>query len=204
MSAPRKARNAPSSRDGISKTAVDLKFAGVGNEAVRAKTGKNWKEWFALLDKAGAAQMEHKEVAAYLYETHKVDGWWSQMITVGYEQAQGKREKHERTDGCYEITVSRTLKAPVSRVFKAWQDEKERTNWLGKEALLLRSATANKYLHFLRTDDQTKLDINFYSKGKTKSQLAVQHGKLPDAQAAAKMKNCWSEKLDRLKAFLKA
>lgn len=198
---PKKARI---SAGAASNAADELKFAGMGDEAVRAKTGKGWKEWFALLDRTGADQMEHKDVAAYLYETHKVNGWWSQMITVGYEQAKGKREKNQRPSGHYEISVSRTLKVPVSKLYAAWQNVKARDRWLGKEALLLRSATANKYLRLVRSVDQTKLDINFYSKGKTKSQLAVQHGKLSDAETADKMKNYWSNKLDRLKEFLKA
>ena len=29
----------------------------MSDEAVKAKTGKSWKEWFALLDKAGAKKM---------------------------------------------------------------------------------------------------------------------------------------------------
>lgn len=181
--------------------AKQAQFAGVGDEAVRSKTGKGWKEWFALLDKAGARKMEHKDVAAYLYETHKLGGWWSQMVTVGYEQARGKREKHERVGGTYDVSVSRTLEAPVSRVFKAWQDAKVLAKWLG-EAPEVRSATTNKYMHLTWVDKKTNLDLNFYSKSSTKSQIVVQHGKLPNAQAAAKMKTYWSKNLDRLKEFL--
>lgn len=184
--------------------AENLKFAGVGDDAVRAKTGKGWKEWFALLDKAGARKMEHKDVALYLYETHKVDGWWSQMITVGYEQARGRREKHQRAAGHYDISVSRTLELPVSKVFNAWQNESVRSKWLKENGLAIRKATSNKSMRVTWTDQKTSLEINFYSKGPTKSQLVVQHSKLPDAKAAAKMKTYWSKTLDRLKAFLTA
>ena len=31
----------------------------MSDEAVKAKTGKTWKQWFAILDKAGAKQMTH-------------------------------------------------------------------------------------------------------------------------------------------------
>jgi len=63
------------------------KSAGVSNEAVRAKTGKTWPDWFAILDKAGARKMDHKQIVAYLNEHHQVGPGWQQMVTVGYEQA---------------------------------------------------------------------------------------------------------------------
>lgn len=183
--------------------AQQLKFAGVSDEAVRAKTGKGWKEWFAILDKMGARKMTHKDIAKYLYDNHKISGWWSQSVTVGYEQARGMREKHQRVGGYYDISVSRTLEVPVSKVFKAWRDEKARAKWLGKE-IAIRNATANKYMHLTWADKKTKLDLNFYSKGPAKSQVVVQHSKLPNAKAAAKMKTYWSKNLERLKGFLKA
>jgi len=70
------------------------KVAGIGASAVRKATGKDWQQWFTLLDKAGAAKMPHKDIACLLYQKHKLPGWWAQMVTVGYEQARGMREKH--------------------------------------------------------------------------------------------------------------
>jgi hypothetical protein len=59
----------------------------VGAEAVKAKTGKVWADWFKLLDKAGARKLAHPEIATLLHEKHGLSGWWAQMVTVGYEQA---------------------------------------------------------------------------------------------------------------------
>ena len=36
---------------------------GVSDDAVKAKTGKKWDEWFKVLDKAGARMMDHTEIA---------------------------------------------------------------------------------------------------------------------------------------------
>src|SRR5215469_1117257 len=63
------------------------------DEAVKAKTGKVWAEWFKILDKAGAKKMPHKEIALYLYEKQKLPAWWCQMVAVGYEQERGLRQK---------------------------------------------------------------------------------------------------------------
>ncbi len=38
----------------------------MSDEAVKAKTGKTWKEWFAILDKAGARKLSHQDIVKYL------------------------------------------------------------------------------------------------------------------------------------------
>ena len=98
------------------------KIAGISDEAVKSKTGKTWAEWIKVLDKAKAYEMPHKDIAIYLSEKHQVPDWWSQMVTVGYEQARGLREKHERPEG-YQISVSKTLGVPVATLYAAWTDE---------------------------------------------------------------------------------
>ena len=57
----------------------------ISNEAVKKSTGKTLKEWFSILNKAGAKKMEHKQVAKLLHEKYKLSGWWSQMVTVQLE-----------------------------------------------------------------------------------------------------------------------
>lgn len=39
--------------------------ARMSDTAVQAKTGKNWQQWFAILDRADTMKMSHKEMAAY-------------------------------------------------------------------------------------------------------------------------------------------
>jgi len=181
-----------------------IKVAGISDEAVRAKTGRGWREWFALLDIIGARKMAHKDIAKHLYDNLKISGWWSQMVTVSYEQARGMRKKHQRAEVHYDISVSRTLEVPISKVFTAWQDDKTRNKWLGEDGLTIRKASANKSIRITWVDQKTSIDLNFYPKGQTRSQVVVQHSKLPDAKTAAKMKDYWSKSLDQLKTFLKA
>ena len=169
-------------------------------EAVESKTGKTWSRWFKHLDAAGGKKMTHQQIAAHLSEKHDVRPWWTQMIAVTYEQARGLREKHEKPDG-YEISVSRTIAAPIGKAFKAWTDEKARKKWLPAH-LTIRKATTNKYLRITWEDDQTNVSVGFISKGADKSQVAAQHSKLPNAKAAAKMKKFWGEALDKLKGSI--
>src|SRR6266849_6848560 len=93
------------------------KFNGISSEAVRAKTGKGWPEWLKILDAAGAKKMNHKEMVALLHTKHGVDPWWQQMVTVGYEQARGRRLKHQKGD-VFSIGASKTIEASVSTLYK--------------------------------------------------------------------------------------
>jgi uncharacterized protein YndB with AHSA1/START domain len=172
----------------------------MSDDAVKAKTGKAWAEWFKILDAAGAKRMTHQERVALLNQKHGVGPWWQQMVAVTYEQARGLRDKHQKPEG-YEISVSRTIDALAGKAFKAWTDEKTRTKWLPAN-LTIRKATANKSLRMSWEDGKTSLSVSFLPKGAGKSQVVAQHGKLPNAKAAAKMKKFWSQALDRLKALI--
>ena len=172
----------------------------MSDAAVQAKTGKTWKEWFSLLDKAGAKKMNHQEIVKYLNTNHGVGPWWQQMVTVTYEQSRGLRAVHEKPAG-FEISVSRTLDASVAKLYKAFANEKERTAWLGENGVTIRKATPNKTMHVSWNDGKTSLSVYFAAKDK-KSQVVVQHSKLKDAKIAAKMKKYWAEALDRLRAHV--
>lgn len=175
----------------------------MSNAAVKAKTGKDWQEWFSILDATGAQQMDHKGIVALLSEQHGIGPWWRQMLAVGYEQARGMREKHQKGSG-YEISVSRTMAVPVATLYQAWQDERVRSRWLPKTNLVIRKATSNKSLRITWADGKTGLDVNFYPAGRAKGRIVVQHNKLPDSKAAAHMKTYWQSALGRLKGVLGA
>jgi len=169
------------------------------DQAVASKTGKTWSRWFKHLDAAGAKKMTHQEIVAHLRDKHDVRSWWQQMVAVTYEQARGLREVGEKPGG-FEISVSRTIEAPVSKAFKAWVDEKTRKQWLPLD-FTVRKSTANKTLRITWSDD-TDVAAAFYPKDKSKCQVVAQHSRLKDAKAGAKMKKFWAEALDRLKQSL--
>ena len=71
-----------------------------------------------------------------------------------------------------------------------------------KSAIVIRKATRPKSMRITWSDRKTSLEVNFYAKGVGKGQVVVQHSKLPDAKAAAKMKGYWAKTLDRLRGML--
>src|SRR5687768_2992089 len=172
----------------------------MSDDAVKAKTGKVWAEWFKILDKAGAKKMSHQEIVALLSEEHGVGPWWRQMVTVTYEQARGLRAKHQKPMG-FEISVSRTMAAPVSKVFRAVQDENTRKLWLKTTGapLTIRKATLNKNIRMTWTDGKSNVQVAFAAKSAGKTQVVAQHSKLADTKAGARMKAFWSDALASLK-----
>lgn len=175
----------------------------MSDEAVRAKTGKTWKQWFAILDKAGAKRMTHQEIVKLLNSKHDVGPWWCQMVTVTYEQLSGMRETHERPDG-YQISVSRTVRTPVAKLYASFEDQSARNKWLLEDGLVVRKVTNNKSMRVTWKDGKTSLEINFYPKDANKSQVVVQHSRLSSGAAATRMKRYWGKALDRLQAALEA
>ena len=175
----------------------------MSDAAVKAKTGKTWKEWFAILDKAGARKMTHQDIVKFLSSKHTVGPWWQQMVTVNYEQQSGMRQNHERPEG-FQISVSRTVDATVGKLYKSFATESARDTWLNEAGLVVRKATSNKSMRVTWKDGKTSLEINFYPRETGKSQVVVQHSKLPNTAAATRMKTYWARALDRLRTNLEA
>jgi hypothetical protein len=68
---------------------------------------------------------------------------------------------------------------------------------------VIRKATPEKSMRITWSDGKTRVSVNFYAKGEAKSQVALEHEKLPDAKAVAKMKTSWAAALERLQELLK-
>jgi uncharacterized protein YndB with AHSA1/START domain len=173
----------------------------MGDDAVRERTGRTWAEWVELLDGHDAARMPHRDIAALVHERYAVSGWWSQMVTVGYERIRGLRARGQRRDGAYEASKSRTFDVPVATLFEAWEDAGARRRWLSEAGVRVRTATAPKSLR-LGFPDGTIVAVWLTPKGESKSVAAVQHTKLPDRESVERLKRYWSERLDALAALL--
>ena len=172
-------------------------LAGTSDATIKAKTGCTWERWVRALDYHGAKEMSHRDIAAMVNKKYKIDGWWAQTVTVGYERIKGLRARGQRRDGTYEASKSRTFDVPVATLFEAWADASLRRRWLEGEHVKVRTATAPKSMR-LGWSDGTIIAIGFEAKGKSKSSVAVQHTKLPDRSTADRLKDYWSDRLDTL------
>jgi hypothetical protein len=102
----------------------------VNDEAARKKTGHGLDHWFAVLDAFGAATKGHTAAAAHLNKDHGIPGWYAQGITVAYERAHGLRDMNQSCTGTFQVSVSKTVPAPVAEVIDALKSPERRTAWL--------------------------------------------------------------------------
>lgn len=185
--------------------AEDNNYGGISSEAVQEATGKTWKEWLNILDLIEANKMKHADIAAWIFNKRLANGWWSQMVTVGYEQARGMREKHQITGPTgkrsYGVNVTVTVNAPIKQLYKAVADVKLRKAWL-REKIEVSSTTKEKYLRGLWDEGTTKVSFGFYFKGKDKSQVVIEHSKLESMQQVEEKKKFWKDRLGKLKGQL--
>lgn len=176
------------------------KLAGMSDEAVKAKTGCTWERWVYALDRRGADKMSHREITDIVHEKYKIDGWWAQTVTVGYERIKGLRERGQRRGGSYEASKSKTFNVPVSTLFAAFADLEALRRWL-PEAGHIRAASQNRSAR-LGMQDGSIAAFWFTEKGDGKSAVSVQQAKLPDKAAAERAKRYWGARLAALAGLL--
>ena len=101
----------------------------MSNATVKARTGRDWRGWFEVLDRAGAVHLEHQAIVRILSEQHGVPSWWRQMVTVEYERARGLRARHETSRG-FSVSVSKTIGAGLADLYAATASAPLRKKWL--------------------------------------------------------------------------
>jgi len=173
--------------------------AGMSDDAVRKQTGRNWAEWTSWLDAERASEKPHREIVA-LVSSLGTPGWWTQMVTVGYERIRGLRDRGQSRGGSYEATKSRTFNVPVQTLFNAFANARTRRRWLPVK-ITVRTATPHKSMRITWSDD-TVVAIGFLPKGDRKSAVAVQHQGLPAKASIDQMKKMWTDHFDRLTELL--
>ena len=178
------------------------KLGGKSDAVLKEKTGCSWERWVKALDRAKAYTWPHREIARYVQEKYKIPGWWAQSVTVGYERIKGLRAIGQRRDGSFEANKSKTFAVPLARLYDAFQDAHTRARWLPGVDLNVRTATREKSMR-ITWPDRTSVEVGFARRGDAKSQVALQHGKLPDRSAATRMKQYWAERLGALEEILR-
>ena len=175
----------------------------VSDDALTSATGHDWRFWFRLMDDWGATAHTHTEMARWLVAEHGVPGWWSQSITVGYEQARGLRVPGQHADG-FAVSASKTVAVPVEELFDAFVDDELRERWLPGADLRLRTSTRPKTARYDWEDGSTRVAVGFTRVGDDRSQIAIEHSRLPDADTADEMKSWWRDCVAALKTQLEA
>jgi uncharacterized protein YndB with AHSA1/START domain len=190
----------------------------ISSDSVREATGRDWDQWLETLDAAGAAEWSHKEIVAYLEREHGdvTTGWWRQSLTVGYEQARGKRELGETAAAGFEVGARRTVDASADDVWEVIASRPEL--WLGEGVAVRKGERysvpgASGEIRVVKPGDRVRLTwqpegwatpatmqlaLSRAQSGKTT--ITAHLEKLPDADARDAMREHLREALDRVVA----
>jgi hypothetical protein len=100
------------------------------------------------------------------------------------------------------VSASKTVDVSVKRLFQALMSPSFRARWLPGKKLRERTSQPPRSARFDWQDGKTRVIAGFYPKGKTKSQVALAHERLPNAGAAKKAKIYWSGRMTALGQML--
>jgi len=190
----------------------------ISSDSLCEATGKDWDEWLETLDAAGAADWDHKEIVAYLKREHgdTTTGWWRQSLTVGYEQARGKRVVGETAAAGFEVGVRRSVAASEDDVWELLTSRPEL--WLGEGVAFRKGERysvpeASGEIRVVKPGDRLRLTwqpegwavpatlqfaLSRSQSGKTT--ITAHLEKLPNARARDTMREHLREALDRIVA----
>ncbi|MFN4024664.1 MAG: hypothetical protein ACK4MQ_07520 [Hyphomonas sp.] len=170
-------------------------------EGFAKNTGRDWNGWLEFLGAIGAKDLSHKEIAARIAATGEASGWWAQQITVAYEQHIGRRAPGQRSDGAFEVAVSKTLAGSMDEALAAWQKlAGGRTEFGGVAIAAAPETSATEKWRYWRCGlaDGTKLTVTITGKAPGKAGLTVTHDKLASAEDKERWRAFWKAELSAL------
>lgn len=194
----------------------------VTDEACRQATGRTLQEWFKELDRIDGLAQGRRASTAHLYGL-KADPWWPTTIYVEYERHHGVTKKDGRPEG-YSICATKSINAPVEKVYRTWTDPKAFGEIFGdsprqdvREGGALTCAAGTKAT-FTRVRPNKDLRFTWEHKGitapiqvdvmfqdnKGKCLMNVMPSRVQTRGEADGLRAAWGEALNRLKVICEA
>ncbi|WP_332716009.1 hypothetical protein [Pelagibacterium mangrovi] len=173
----------------------------IATAAFAEKTGKSWQGWLDFLDGIGAGDLSHAEIARSIVETGEASGWWAQGITVAYEQHIGRRQPGQRSNGGYEVSVSKTVSGSPEEALGLWSAIADGLHDADGVAFAGEAETSasEKWRYWRRgLADGTRVGATIGEKPGGKATIAVTHEKLADEEAVARWRGYWKSVLAAL------
>lgn len=207
----------------------DLTLSRVSSASLAEATGQGWGEWLAVLDAAGAGEWDHRRTVSYLQEHHaEVPEWWRQTITVGYEQARGKRVVGQTAAAGFQVGVRRSVAASPEQVWAVLVANPDL--WLGQASAIDftegahyevlpadRAVAVTGEIRVVKPGDRLRmtwhpadwerpatLQIALTPTATGKTTITAHMEKLPDADGREAMRGSWQAALDRVVAAVAA
>ena len=124
---------------------------GKSSSALLSATGRDYAEWFQLLDAWGAPGRGYRGIVDWLVG-QGISDWWAQKLIVEYEQDRGLRQPGARRGGSFAGGASKTVPFSIDRLYAAFADAELRRSWLPDLELIERTARPGRSIRFDAAD----------------------------------------------------
>ena len=191
----------------------------VTDAACKKETGKTLKQWFKELDKIDGLGEGRRKCTQHL-QSKDANPWWAVTIAVEYETHHGVMKKDGNPEG-YTICATKTIKAPLAKVYKTWTNKKQIAEMFGDAATqavkidgalsckagckgIFKRIRPEKDLRFTWEHKgctaPMQVDVQFQD-NKGKCLMNVMTSRIQTRNEADGLRNAWAEALNRLKAI---
>ncbi len=195
----------------------------ISSETIQKRTGKALEEWAGIINESGLGDAPHKDIASYLYENFDLDGWWSQEITVLFEQSANRRILGQTAGNDFQLGVSKIFNCNARSVWNLISSpmgmqyilgEKKRLNdirdvsGLSKTGIEYQVTTLLSGSHFRMKwkkagwNNYSILQIRVTPKSGNKAVLTVHQEKLADSDVRNNLKTCWTGMMHELEKLI--
>ena len=173
---------------------------------VERATRRTWDEWLRFMETIDAKNLDHKQIALKVYEeldgTIERLGWWTQAVTVAYEQYIGRRIPGQRPDGTFQTSVSKATTLGMEELMEEWtrfaaQDESVQ-GIVGGDVRV--SGTDRRITWRAKAEDGSSVIVTSEpKKNGTASIVATQIG-LPTLESNDQARDRWASVVERFLA----
>jgi predicted Zn-dependent protease len=170
----------------------------VSPEAIEKATGKSWDDWLAFFESIDAASLSHADIARKTHEQGGATGWWSQMLTVAYEQHIGRRVPGQDCEGEFSVAVSKILNSDMDASLQWWQNAVGGQDTFADVAISRGPdvSETDKWRYWRAgLADGSRVNVNIYEKAAGKSILGIQHEKLESTEQVEHWRAFWKKLL---------
>lgn len=195
----------------------------VSSESVEKHTGRGWKYWMDVLQKAGARTWTYQEIVAHLKKKHRLTPWWQHGVALGFEIFTGRRAVGQDAKGKYMVTATCSLPHSAHAVWNALMSQAGQAIWLDPMySLELEPGAAfetnDGFYGEVRTlkiarrlrlawqdpawDFKTVLEVHLVPRPGQKAILVFNHTGLDSEQTKARLKIRWRAAADAVPGLL--
>lgn len=171
-------------------------------KSIEQATEISWMEWKKWLDEMKAFDLSHQKIAELVFSKieNKVESaeWWSQGITVAYEQEIGRRMPGQRSDGTFEMSISKSINEERTILFNRCKELLDKFDSINGLQVLKPRFSETPARSNWRCDfsDGSKALWSVDVKTPEKSQLVIRQTHMTSSEVSALWKEFWTQFLN--------